>query len=165
MVYEPFAPLKQAEYGGELLAHYQVPLMDSNDNWFKQVWNEKRLHWKGGQLAEGWAFASDWKPAPDAGEELGGWEPVFHSALTDAGIQVPGAGGTVFLLARDSGQKIARLNPFGVVIDPNTFVSGPITADSQGNIYYNVLKVKITNDPFTNDPWSFGPPTLTITVP
>jgi hypothetical protein len=165
MVHDPFAPLKQAEYGGDLLAHYQVALMDGNDNWFKQVWNEERLHWKGGQLVEGWAFASDWKPAPDAGGELGGWEPVFHGALTDVGIRVPGAGGTVFLLARGSGQEIARLNSFGVVIDPNTFVSGPITAGDQGNIYYNVLKLKITNDPFTNDPWSFGPPTLTVTLP
>jgi hypothetical protein len=184
MVYDPFVPQKQGENFGELLTHYQVPLTDGqdvfmefisgsytscnppgsytpfpcgNDNWFNQQWNEKRLHWKGGQLVEDWAFASDWKPAPDAGGELGGWEPVFHAALTDAGIWVPGAGGTVFLLARGSGKEITRLNPFGGVIDPDTFVSGPITADSQGNIYYNVLKLNITNDPTTNDPWAYGP--------
>jgi hypothetical protein len=29
--------------------------------------------------------------------------------------------------------------------------------DSQGNVYYNVLKLNITSDPSTNDPWSFGP--------
>src|SRR5215470_18529389 len=51
---------------------------------------------------------------------------------------------------------IARLNPFST-IDPNTFVSGPITVDSLGNVYYNVLKLNITNDPTTNDPWAYGP--------
>ena len=64
---------------------------------------------------------------------------------------------------RGSGQEITRLNAFGGTVDPNIFVSGPITADSQGNVYF--VKLKITNDPLTNDLWSFGPPTLTITLP
>ena len=101
-VYDPFVAQEQAENNGELLAHYQAPLTDGqdvfmeftsgtyvsckpagsytpfpcgNDNWFNQVWNEKRLHWQGGQLVEKWSFASDWKPEPDAGGELGGWQP------------------------------------------------------------------------------------------
>jgi hypothetical protein len=182
--YDPFVAQEQGENGGELLAHYQAPLTDGqdvfmefiggsyiscnppgsytpfpcgNDNWFNQVWSEKRLHWEAGQLVEKWSFASDWKPEPDAGGELGGWQPVFHAVLTDDGLWVPGAGGTVFKLARGSGQMIARINPFGSTIDPNTFVSSPLTADSAGNVYYNVLKLNITNDPNTNDPWSFGP--------
>ncbi len=184
MTYDPFVAQEQAENGGELLAHYQAPLTDGadvfmeftsgqyvpcdppgsyapfpcgNDNWFNQVWNEKRLHWQGGELTQKWSFASDWTPAPDAGGELGGWQPVFHAALTDAGVWVPGAGGTVFLLARGSGKLIARVNPFGDTIDPSTFVSGPITADANGNIYFNVLKLNVSTDPSTNDPWSFGP--------
>jgi hypothetical protein len=184
MVYDPFVAQEQGENGGELLAHYQAPLTNGqdvfmefisgtyvsctppgsytpfpcgNDNWFNQVWNEKRLHWQGGQLVEKWSFATDWKPEPDAGGELGGWQPVFHGALTDGAVWVPGAGGTVFKLAYGSGQVIARFNPFGTTIDPNTFVSSPISTDAQGNIYYNVLKLNITNDPTTNDPWAFGP--------
>ena len=183
IAYDPFVAQEQAENGGDLLAHYQAPLTDGedvfmefiggtynscnppgsytpfpcgNDNWFNQVWSEKRLHWQGGQLVEKWSFASDWKPEPDAGGELGGWQPVFHAALTDDAVWVPGAGGTVFKLNRGAGHVMARYNPFGA-IDPNTFVSSPITADSQGNIYYNVLKLNITNSPNTNDPWSFGP--------
>ena len=183
LIYDPFVAQEQAE-NGELLAHYQAPLTDGqdvfmefisgnyvscnppgsytpypcgNDNWFNQVWNEKQLHWEGGQLVEKWSFASDWKPEPDAGGELGGWQPVFHAALTDDAVWVPGAGGTVFKLNRDTGQVMARFNPFGNTIDPNTFVSSPITADGQGNIYYNVLKLNITNDPNTNDPWAYGP--------
>lgn len=184
MVYDPFVAQEQAENGGELLAHYQVPLTNGqdvfmefisgnyvscnppgsytpfpcgNDNWFNQVWNEKRLHWQNGQLAETWSFASDWKPEPDAGGELGGWQPVFHAALTSDAVWVPGAGGSVFKLSMDSGNLLGRFNPFGSTIDPNTFVSSPITVDAQGNIYYNVLKLNITNDPTTNDPWSYGP--------
>jgi hypothetical protein len=184
MTYDPFVAQEQGENGGELLAHYQAPLTDGqdvfmefvggtynscnppgsytpfpcgNDNWFNQVWSEKRLHWEAGRLVEKWSFASDWKPEPDAGGELGGWQPVFHGALTADYIYVPGAGGTVFRLARGSGQMVARLNPFGSTIDPNTFVSSPITVDLAGNVYYNVLKLNVTNDPNTNDPWSFGP--------
>ena len=184
MTYDPFVAQEQAENFGELLAHYQAPLTDGqdvfmefiggtynscnpagsytpfpcgNDNWFNQVWSEKRLHWQAGQLVEKWSFASDWKPEPDAGGELGGWQPVFHAALTEDVIWVPGAGGTVFKLARGSGQMIARYNPFGKTIDPNTFVSSPLTVDQAGTVYYNVLKLNITNDPSTNDPWAFGP--------
>jgi len=184
MTYDPFVAQEQAENNGELLAHYQAPLTDGqdvfmefisgtynscnptgsytpfpcgNDNWFNQVWNEKRLHWEDGQLVEKWSFASDWKPEPDAGGELGGWQPVFHAALTEDAVWVPGAGGTVFKLSRGAGTLIDRLNPFGDTVDPDTFVSSPITADDAGNIYYNVLKLNITNDPNTNDPWAFGP--------
>src|SRR3974390_118566 len=109
MVYDPFVAQEQAENGGELLAHYQAPLTDGqdvfmefiggtynscnppgsytpfpcdNDNWFNQVWSEKRLHWQGGKLVTKWSFASDWKPEPDAGGELGGGEPGFHPAVT-----------------------------------------------------------------------------------
>ncbi len=182
ITYDPFVAREQAENGGELLAHYQAPLTDGqdvfmefiggkyvpcnppgsytpfpcgNDNWFNQVWSEKRLHWQAGQLVEKWSFASDWKPAPDAGGELGGWQPVFHAALTPDAIWVPGAGGTVFKLAKSSGHVLARYNPFGSAIDPHTFVSGPLTVDFAGNVYYNVLKLNITNDPATNDPWSY----------
>src|SRR5690242_6281688 len=184
MVYDPFVGQEQGENGGDLLAHYQAPLTDGqdvfmefisgtyvncnppgsytpfpcgNDNWFNQVWSEKRLHWQTGQLVQMWSFASDWKPEPDAGGELGGWQPVFHAALAGDSVWVPGAGGTVFQLSKGSGQVVARFNPFGTTIDPSTFVSSPITVDSLGNVYYNVLKLNITNDPATNDPWSFGP--------
>ena len=184
LTYDPFVSQEQAENFGVLQAHYQAPLTNGqdvfmefisgkyvncnppgsytpfpcgNDNWFNQVWKEKRLHWQNGQLVEMWSFASDWKPEPDAGGELGGWQAVFHAALTSDSIWVPGAGGTVFRLSIGSGNVIGRFNPFGTTIDPDTFVSSPITADAQGNIYYNVLKLNISNNPATNDPWSFGP--------
>src|SRR5215472_4295763 len=58
IIYDPLVPQEQAVNGGELLAHYQVPLVDGEDVFmaFKtgdysnpfnsQVWHEKRLHWE-----------------------------------------------------------------------------------------------------------------------
>jgi len=97
-VYDPFVAQEQAENSGELLAHYQAPLTTGqdvlmefisgkyvscsppgsytpfpcgNDNWFNQVWSEKRLHWQAGQLVEKWSFASDWKPGAGCGRRTG----------------------------------------------------------------------------------------------
>ena len=184
LIYDPFVAQAQAEENGELLAHYQAPLVQDQDvfmefksgnyvncspvgtyqpypcgpdNWNNQVWSEKRLHWDSGSLAANWEFASDWKPEPDASGELGDWEPVFHAAVTGQNVYVPGFGGTVWKLNKGSGRVEAHINPFGKTVDPNTFVAGPLTADSQGNIYYNALKLKIGNSQATNDPWSYGP--------
>jgi hypothetical protein len=174
LVYDPFVPQEQAEQGGELLAHYQAPLTHENDvfmevetgswvpcsppgsgtpvpcgtaAWNHKVWNEQRLHWEGGALVPQWTFASDWKPEPDAGG-FGGWEPVFHAALEAGAVYVPGAGGTVYRLDPGSGALLAHINPFGTTIDANTFVAGPLTVDSRGNLYYNAVKLDPT------DPWS-----------
>lgn len=184
LTYDPFVPLEQADNGGDLLAHYQAPLAVGNDifmefktgryvacadpdtgtpppgetvcgsdSWNLQIWNERALRWnESGQLVQRWNFASDWKPEPDA-NGLGAWEPVFHAAVAGDSVYVPGFGGTIFKLDRDDGTVIARINPF-TTIDPNTFVSGPLTADSDGNIYYNVLKLHIDA---AQDPWALGP--------
>lgn len=184
LIYDPFVPQEQAEEGGDLLAHYQAPLVQDQDvfmefksgkyvncsppgtfepypcgpdNWSNQIWSEKRLHWEGGSLVAKWEFVSDWKPEPDASGELGDWEPVFHAVVSNDSIYVPGLGGTVWKLNQGAGKVQAHINPFGSTVDPNTFVAGPLTADAQGNIYYNVLKLSVTNDQATNDPWSYGP--------
>lgn len=180
IVYDPFVSQEQAESGGDLVAHYQAPIVAGDDvfmevetgayvpcsppgsgtppagqtacgpdAWNLKVWNERRYHWTGGQLMALWTFTSDWKPEPNAGF-LGGWEPVFHPALVQATLYVPGAGGTVFKVNATTGAQIKRINPFGSTVDANTFVSGPLTADSQGNLYYNVLKL---SDPKIANPW------------
>ncbi|HSS77702.1 MAG TPA: hypothetical protein VLV54_13275 [Thermoanaerobaculia bacterium] len=162
VVYDPFVNAEKSF--GDLLVHYQVPLLDGNSvfmefksgaftgitHWETQVWNEKRLKWMGGRLKAQWSFKSDWKPAPFGSFLTGNgpsWEPVFHAALSGAFIYVPGAGGSVFKLNKTNGRLVARISPFGPSLDPNTFLSGPITTDSKGNAYYNVLKLDAT------DPW------------
>jgi hypothetical protein len=157
MVYDPFAAQEQADpfTGNDLLVHYQAPLIDGNDvymefktgtytgldHWETQIWNEKKLRWQGGHLATQWSFESDWKPAPFSLYPTGPfWEPVFHGALAGSFVYVPGAGGTIFKLNKSNGSVVARINPFGT-IDVDTFTTGPLTADSQGNIYYNAMKL------------------------
>src|SRR6185369_17221570 len=135
----------------DLLVHYQVPLIDGNDvymefksgnsnknNFTGLDWAENKLSWQSGQLVQVWSFASDWK-AP--GSYFDFWEPVFHSTLANGSIYVPGAGGTIFRVNKSNGSLIARINPFST-IDNNTYEAGPITVDSSGNLFYNVIKLQ-----------------------
>lgn len=144
----------------DLLVHYQVPLIDGNDvymefksgnaskNTFSQMnWAENKLSWQSGTLVNVWSFASDWK-AP--GSYFDFWEPVFHSTLANGALYVPGAGGTIFRVNKTTGAQIARINPF-TTIDANTYTAGPITLDSSGNLYYNVIKLQPGGDFYSKD--------------
>jgi len=164
---------------GDLTVHYQAPLTDGNDvymvtktgsynscnpptawesgtvcgpnDWSSEVWNEARFSWINGTLTQVWAFASDWKPEPN-GSGLEGWEPVFHPVEADGFIYVPGAGGTVWQVSKIDGSSEWDINPFaGTNVNPaDTYVAGPLTADSSGNIYYNAIELA---DPSAGDPW------------
>ncbi len=181
IVYDPFVPQEQAEQGGDLVAHYQATLVDGNDfymesksgtypscnpvedwvngtacgpnAWNKLKWNVDRYTWESGQPVKIWTFASDWVPETN-GQGLSGWEPAFHPVLANGFLYAPGAGGTIWKVNKDSGQSSAHINPFSTLsIDAkNTFVSGPLTADANGNVYYNVLML---SDPAVAEPW-FG---------
>jgi len=158
IVYDPFVAQEQAENGGDLLVHYQVPLIDGNDvymefksgnfthveTWETQVWQEKRLSWQNDQLVEVWTHTSDWKPVPFASRSsFQGpfWEPVYHPVLVDDSIYIPEAGGTVAKVNKSNGTVAAAINPFGATKDPNIFVAGPLSADKNGNVYYNAIKL------------------------
>jgi hypothetical protein len=123
------------------------------DDWNTEIWNERAFTWKNGSLVEAWNFRSDWKPEPNTDidwlnkDGLWGWEPVFHAALWNGNVFVPGFGGTIYKVAEENGKIVARYNPFSS-IDRNRYVSGPLTIDAQGNVYYNVLELA------AKDPWS-----------
>ncbi len=163
ITYDPLVPQEQADSGGELLAHYQAPLVDGNDlfmefkggtwvscagsaspcgadAWDSEIWGEKRYQWQRGKLVEQWSFESDWKPEPSAGG-LGGWEPVFHAVLAGNYVYVPGAAGSVYKLNRADGSVAQHVQPFAAAGVPGNevFVAGPLVADSAGNIYYNAI--------------------------
>ena len=136
---------------GDLLAHYQVPLVDGNDVFMEfkngafnkdrfstETWGENRFTWKNGQLLPLWSYSSDWKP-PGSLNDF--WEPVFHAALANGSVYIPGAGGSIIQLDRDTGGVIQRIAPFG--LDANTYETGPITADSHGNLFYNAIQVVV----------------------
>jgi hypothetical protein len=106
--------------------------------WNTQVWGETHYQWQGGTLVEMGSFHSDWKPEPG---DLVIWEPLFHAALDGNVLWVPGAGGTVYQVDRSTMLQKSQVNPFGSVVDANTFVSGPITVAGDGTVLYNVVHV------------------------
>ena len=186
IVYDPFTQQEQNESGGELLAHYQSTLVDSDgtsfymlqksgsyhscqpqglweygfpcgpNTWNQMQWNVVRYDWQQNMPVATWTFPSDWKPEPNATNlllgfsGLGGWEPVFHPALANGSLYVPGAGGTLWRVNTTTGQAQSHINPFsGGGVDPaNTFVAGPLTADNSGNIYYNVIELNTSGNPW-----------------
>lgn len=157
VVYDPFTSAEKADpfAGGELLVHYQVPLVDGQavfmevkggaytgiEHWDTQTWGEERLVWRNGHLTAQWAVTSDWKPEP-FGEGIGGpyFEPVFHAALAGRFLYLPGASGSVLKVNKASGRVLARISPFGQ--DPDTYVAGPLTTDPAGNVYYNAIRLQ-----------------------
>jgi hypothetical protein len=181
ITYDPFVAQEKAEENGELLAHYQVPLVDGGmvfmefktgtyvscdppgsgqpypcgpDAWSNEIWNERAFTWQNGSLVELWNFQTDWKPEPNSdfgdtdGLGLYGWEPVFHAAVWGGFVFVPGAGGTVYKIKESDGTLVERYNAFGQKIDQHEYVSGPLTVDTHGNVFYNAIAF----DP--NNPWS-----------
>jgi outer membrane protein assembly factor BamB len=156
-VYDPLVPQEQALNGGDLLVHYQVPLVEGNDVYMEskagnynkgtyssQSWHQNRLTWVNGVLTKVWTFDSDWV-APGSQNDF--WEPVYHAVLANGFIYDPGQGGTIFKLNKADGSVVKRINPFGKMINPNTYTVSPLTADNAGNVYYNVLRLQ-DNGPF-----------------
>jgi hypothetical protein len=124
--------------------------------WGQLKWNVVRYNWNDGQPVPQWTFETDWKPEPNATALLYGligllgWEPVFHPALANGYLYVPGAAGTIWKVDKTTGKSVTHIKPFrGAQTATNTFVSGPLTADSQGNIYYNVMQL----DTLDANPW------------
>jgi hypothetical protein len=149
--------------GGELLVHYQVPLIDGNNVYmeFKTGaldpntrdfatlnWGETGFQWQNGQLVQIWSYQSDWKAPGNLGDF---WEPVFHASLANDAIYLPGASGSIIKLNKSNGAFIQRISPFGT--DPDTYEAGPITVDSNGNLFYNAVQeigISADHEFFTN---------------
>jgi len=168
LIYDPFAAAEARDTGGNLLVHYQVPLLQGNDVFMEfktgrfiecdppgsgnpppgeddcgqSAWNTQIWTEKRLHWEEG-HLVEKWTFQSDwkaERVELAQWEPVFHAVLAGGFIYVPGAGGTVFKLNTHTGANLGRINPFET-IDPNTYVAGPLSADRHGNVYYNALQL------------------------
>ncbi|TCO52290.1 hypothetical protein [Actinocrispum wychmicini] len=167
-VVDPFADQENTENGG-ISVHYPVPLVDTAGNVFalkkggsyvscdppgsgtpepcgmdpanlnRMTWSLQAYHWRHDQLVPTWTFTSDWKPTQMF------FEAMVQSAMTDDSVYVPGAGGTVFQLAKDSGRVIRRINPLGDTVDPQAFVAGGLTLDAHGTLFYNVIRKEGTD--------------------
>jgi hypothetical protein len=128
------------------------------NTWNTVTWNEARFSWINGTLTQIWEWASDWKPEPNATDPKGGfrglvgWEPVFHPVDANGFIYAPGAQGAIWKINKADGTVAKHITPSfnGANVTPgNTFVSSPLTADAQGNIYYNVIALNATG----GNPW------------
>jgi len=159
IVYDPLVPEEQAAQGGELVAHYQAPLVDGNDVYMEyksgsydagtfasETWGENKFTWQNGKLVLDWGYASDWE-APGSSNDF--WEPVFHAALGNGVVYLPGASGSVIEFNKANGAFIQRFAPFGT--DPNTYESGPVTVDANGNLYYNAIQAVTSSGFYGND--------------
>jgi hypothetical protein len=144
-----------------LLVHYQVPLVDGNDVYMEskagqftrgtyssQSWHQNKFTWINGQLTKIWTFDSDWIAPGSQGDF---WEPVYHAVLANGFVYDPGRGGTIFKLNKTDGSVVERINPFGTMIDSNTYTASPLTVDGSGNIYYNVLRLQDNGPVYGND--------------
>jgi len=140
----PFGP-------GELLVHYQVPLVDGNDVYIEskdgtysnntystQRWHQNKYTWQGSNFVKVWTFDTDWF-APGSASDF--WEPVYHAVLANGFLYDPGQGGTIWKIDKSTGLAVKRINPFGTTVDPNTYTASPLSTDAAGNIYYNVIQV------------------------
>ena len=145
------ATAQQAIFGanGNLLVHYQAPLIEGTDvymmakrgrwdanTWTTQDWAETKYTWQNGVLQLQWNFWSDWQP-PGSVSDF--WEPVFHPVLANNWLYVPASGGSIYKVNKQTGAAI-RINPFPT-LNLNAYVLSPLTADAAGNIYYNVIEL------------------------
>lgn len=161
IVYDPFVADERSEAGGSLLVHYQTPLSDGNEvfmevksgtytafsTWETQTWSIRKFQWEQGQLVARWTAASDWDPVPSGGARF---EPVFHGALANGRVYMPGRGGTVLEVDRATGTILRRLGMFETQLDPTIYVTGPISVGDDGILYYNTLKLASTLPWFTD---------------
>ena len=151
VTYDPLVPQEQAATDGDLTAHYQAPLVDGSDVYMEfkggvfspasyagETWGESKFTWLSGQLTRQWQYTSDWK-APGSSSDF--WEAVFHPALANDAVYVPGASGSIIKLDKLTGAVLQRIAPFGN--DPNTYETGPLTVDPSGNVLYNAIQVVI----------------------
>lgn len=124
--------------------------------WAQLKWNVARYDWSNSHAVRAWMFPTNWKPPLNATNinigagGLFGWEPVFHPAFASGHLYVPGAGGTVWKVDLHTGKYESHINPFaGITIDTSlTFVSSPLTASDNGDIYYNVIELSSGPNPW-----------------
>jgi len=166
IVYDPLVPDEQARNGGDLLVHYQTPLVEGNDVYMaskagtytvgayaSQTWHQNKFRWQGSQLNRVWTFDSDWTPP---GGQADFWEPVYHAALANGFVYDPGAGGSIFKVDKSTGAALTRIVPAQFLtpdgaLDAHTFTVSPLTVDGSGNIYYTVLKLQSNGNFFQHD--------------
>ena len=160
IVYDQLVSQELFATGGQLLVHYQTPLVDGSDvymmgktgsysttSFATQHFAESKYSWQSGSLVKVWEFATDWVPV---GNISNFFEPVFHPALAGDFLYVPGAGGSVFKVDKRTAVG-TRINPFPT-LDANIYIVSPLTVDGSGRILFNAIQLAPNTDVFARDP-------------
>jgi len=147
--YDPFVFPELSASSGQLSVHYMTPLTDgdsvtmetksgsySSDTYSAQTWGVVQFRWVNGALVRQWQATSDWKAVGGTGDF---WEPVFHGAIANGHLYIPGGRGTILKLD-GSGAVAARIVP--AAWDANTYTVSPITVDGAGHLYFTVLRLQ-----------------------
>jgi len=159
IVFDPLVPDEVANADGDLIVHYQAPLVDADRvmmvrkggaftpciadmdptmhcrhpedlyRYASQTWSEVGYRWQGDALVEQWTFDSDWKPPPAR-------ETVFQPVIAGNLVAVPIASGGVAFVD-DAGRVVRETRPFGH--DANTYVVGALAALGD-TVFYNAEK-------------------------
>lgn len=148
--YDPFVSAEFPGTSSSLGVHYMTPLtygdamfMEvksgaySTTTYSTQVWGVVLFEWVNGAFVQRWQVNTDWKAV---GGTADFWEPVFHGALANGFLYVPGAKGTILKLDEGSGAVVSRITP-DASWDANTYVVSPLTVDAKGRVYFTVLRL------------------------
>ena len=174
IVFDPFLTQEQAESQGDLLAHFQSPLLVGDDMYMvtkegqyiscnppgsgqlgdggtacgPAAWNRQMWCEKHFHWESG-QLVEKWSFMsdwkPEPSQMASGWEPVFQPAVFGSYLYVPGAGGGLWKVDRMTGAVVTHIQPFGGTIDPSTYVAGPLTVDANGDILYNAIRLDPAN--------------------
>jgi outer membrane protein assembly factor BamB len=168
VVIDPLVADETAAEDGDLVVHYQAPLIDGDrvfmvqkggtftdclpemdptmrckhpqdfHRFESQTWSEVGYAWEGDQLVEQWRFDSDWQPPL-------GQEVVFHPVISGTRVAIPESSGGVAFVDAATGKVLHSARPFGH--DPTVFIVGAL-AEFHGVIFYNVVKMD-PDQPYT----------------
>jgi hypothetical protein len=160
-VYDPFVSAELEGGSRALGVHYMTPLADgdavfmetksgaySSGTYSTQAWGIVRFDRVDGAFARRWQVNSDWKAV---GGSADFWEPVFHGAIANGHLYVPGAKGTILKLDASTGAVVSRIVP-DAGWDANTYTTSPITADASGGLYFTVLRLPPPGPAVTRPP-------------
>lgn len=174
LVYDPFIPDELADAQGDLLVHYQTPLLDGDDVYMmtkagaytpcshksgstdpdcfqnSELYRLNTQVWRERRLHwSGNTLSEQWAFDSDwKPEPEVGFEPLFQPALDAGAIVVPAASGGLWFLDRDDGSVIRHVQPFGDA--PDTYVAGALAVGSDGSIYYDAVVLDHA-DPYGQD--------------